>query len=93
MRRAARRDDAEPAIVEALESVGASVQQLSITDGPDLMVGYRSDTFLFEVKTPKVGRLKPGQIEWAKAWKGKPVRVVRTPAEALNAIGVEGTNG
>ena len=40
-RRAARRDDNEAAIVEALRAVGASVEILGNGDGvPDLLVGY-----------------------------------------------------
>lgn len=55
------RDANEPAIVEALVAVGASVQTLHGRSGrPDLLVGWRQENFLLEVKNParKTGRGK-----------------------------------
>lgn len=95
MRRAAKRDENEAAIVEALEAVGATVERLSGASIPDLLVGYRGVTTLMEVKQPAGAKggtshrdLLPGQAAWHAAWRGSPVAVVRTPAEALAAIGV-----
>lgn len=93
MRRAAHRDAAEPVIVQALESVGASVTKLSAKGVPDLLVGYQGATFLLEVKTPGASKggsnakANSGQAEWRAAWRGGVVAVVETPAQALRAIG------
>jgi hypothetical protein len=108
-RRAARRDNAESPIVEALRSVGASVTFVSVPGVPDLLVGYQGRTLLLEVKEPLgpkggnrgrgtgAARLSAGgdgtlsaeQLAWWAEWKGSPPVIVRTPAEALKAIGCE----
>lgn len=93
-RRAARRDDNEAAIVEALTAAGASVTPISAKGAPDLLVGYRGKTRLMEVKRAagprggtSRGELTADQIAWRAAWQGEPPVIVRTPAEALAAIG------
>lgn len=96
MRYPRRRDECEREIVKALRAAGASVEQL---DGrpPDLLVGYRGQTFLLEckdehgvqgrgMKRTKSG-LRPSQDEWWAAWRGAAPIVVTTPHEALAAIG------
>jgi hypothetical protein len=92
LRRAARRDEAEPAIIEALEAVLATVQQISGEGMPDLLVGYRGRTVLLEVKSAG-GRLTPAQEAWLAWWCGSPVVVVTTPAEALAAVGARARVG
>lgn len=103
MRRAANRDASEAAIVAALRGVGASVTLLSQDGVPDLLVGWRGETFLLEVKTasstgrtvrktsggerPDERGLTRAQQVWWAAWTGRPPVIVRTPAEALAAIG------
>ena len=92
MRRGAagkRRDANEPAIIAALRAVGATVEQLSAPDLPDLLVGYCGGNWLMEVKTEK-GKLKPGQERWQEWWRGV-VDVVRSPEEALRRIGIQAT--
>ena len=84
-RLAARRDENEAAIVQALRKAGATVELLSATNIPDLLVGYRGQNFLLEVKTEK-GKLKEGQKNWASHWRGQHA-VVRTVDEALQVIG------
>lgn len=102
-RRAARRDDNEPEIVSALVAVGASVTLVSIDGVPDLLVGFQGRTYQLEVKhlsaTGKTVRRTSGgrrpdergltqdQQDWWAAWRGTPPVIVRTPAEALAAIG------
>jgi hypothetical protein len=86
MRRAARRDDNENAVVEALLAVGATVHRLDETGVPDLLVGFRRQTFLIEVKGPR-GKLTGDQVAWHRGWRGAAAHVVRTPTEALRAIG------
>ena len=83
-----KRDANEPEIIKALLAVGASVEQLPTGRGvPDLLCGYMGMNYLLEVKT-ETGQLNAKQIAWHGSWHGK-VSVVRTPAEALKAIGVE----
>ena len=93
---ARRRDDNEPAIVEALVSVGASVTRLNETGVPDLLVGFEHPleqpnairvTVLMEVKQPKKG-LTPDQVKWFDRWTGDPPVRVETPEDALIAIGL-----
>ncbi len=51
--RAKRRDNNEREIIEALEAAGASVSTIDGDGGePDLLVGYRGETHLLEVKRP-----------------------------------------
>jgi Holliday junction resolvase len=85
-RRAARRDLNEREVIEALKAVGASVVQISETGAPDLLIGFRQQTFLAEVKSPK-GKLTDDQLKWHKAWEGRQVSVIRTVEEALQLIG------
>lgn len=82
---AARRDSNEVAIKGALEAIGATVVQISQKGLPDLLVGFRGDTYLLEVKTAK-GKLTKAQIEFGAAWQGKPVHVVRSVEDALAVL-------
>lgn len=92
---AKRRDKNEPGIVKALVAVGCVVQPLNGTGVPDLLVGFAGRTFLFEVKGPLNSKGKPGshvltpdQETWFAAWQGKPPIIVRSPEDALAAIGL-----
>lgn len=86
-KRAAKRDENEKPIIKALEKVGAIVQQISETDAPDLLVGFRGQNYLLEVKNPdNYGKLRPGQLKWHAVWEGQ-VCTVETIDEALRAIG------
>jgi hypothetical protein len=84
-RRAARRDENEPPIRKAVEALGATWQPLSISGGPDALVGFRGENLLVEVKQPK-GKLRPSQEAWHARWRGAAVIVARTPAEAVAAL-------
>jgi hypothetical protein len=101
VRRAARRDPNEAAIVAALRQAGASVYLLHTP--LDLLVGYRDRATgelrcaLVEVKRPpgprggatRSGqRLNPEQEAFVASWRGQWA-VVTSPAEALRLIGVE----
>jgi Holliday junction resolvase len=70
-------------VVERLRQLGASVARVSGEDTPDLLVGWRGRTYLAEVKTGKA-KLKPGQAEFARTWRGSPVATLRTPQEATD---------
>lgn len=100
--RAKRRDDNEPEVVAALVAAGAVVTRVDGDGVPDLLVGFKGRTFLLEVKLPRGARggltrhrdheggrgdLTAAQVKWWDAWTGAPAHVVRTPAEALAAIG------
>lgn len=82
-------DAAQSAIVAALRKVGATVQSLAdIGRGcPDLLVGFRSRTYLFEVKTARIAQLTQAEAIWHADWRGQPVYVVHDAQEALTYIG------
>lgn len=93
MRRAAKVDANQAEIVAALRKVGATVQSLAATGSgvPDLLVGFRGNTFLIEVKDgrlpPSARELTPDQIEWHVEWRGGACTVVNSVDEALAFIG------
>jgi hypothetical protein len=81
-----KRDANEPEIIKALEAVGATVDQNPIGKGrPDLDVGFRGENYKQEVKMPGCD-LNKAQVYWHNHWEGQ-VDIVRTPQEALEAIG------
>lgn len=88
MRKVANVDANQPVIVEALRKCGALVQHLHQVGGgcPDLLVGFRRRVYLLEVKAG-TGDLTDEQLDWHRLWGTLPVHVVRTPLEALQAIG------
>lgn len=102
-RRKAKRDEAEPDIVSALRLAGATVHHLD--DPVDLLVGFQGINYLLEVKNPlgpKGGcsedgqKLSESQKKFVAEWEGRDVVVVRSPEEALQAIGANprvGTRG
>ena len=95
MRRAARQDANHAAIVEVLRSMGATVCDLSPMGQaqpgcPDLLVGFRHQTYLFEVKDgskpASKKRLTVEQREWHDAWRGAPVVIVESVNAAIVAL-------
>ena len=84
MRRAARRDLAEAAIVEALLSVGCQVEKLQRP--VDLLCHFRHRYYLMEVKTPTshTDPRQKAQRAFCQLWE---VPIVRTPEDALTVIG------
>lgn len=95
VRRAAKVDDNHRDIVRGLRAVGAFVQSLAkVGDGcPDLLVGFRGETFIMEEKNPaqlpSKRRLNERQQAWHRQWVGRPAHVVETLADALRVIGVK----
>lgn len=82
-----KRTDANQAeIVEQLRAIGCTVQDLSgVGRGtPDILVGYRGQNLLMEIKT-KSGRLNPRQVEWFTKWHGQS-SVVTCFEDALQVI-------
>jgi hypothetical protein len=87
-----RTDNNQAEIVRTLKAVGATVLDLSMVGGgcPDLLVGFCGEDHKIEIKNPDArGKLRTSQIIFQEFWKGKPVKVVETPEQALNAIGVK----
>jgi hypothetical protein len=84
------RDANEAEIVRDLLSAGATVVLLepSVPGLPDLMIGYRKQTFLQEVKNPAGrNRVDPAQCKFHRLWRGHPVEIVRDSTESLRHIG------
>ena len=90
MRRAAKVDATQAAIVDALHAAGAFVQSLATVGRgtPDLLVAFRGTWHTLECKS-KGGRLTDDQLVWIDAAHaaGAVVDVVFTPEQALRAIG------
>lgn len=84
---AAKADTNQREIVAVLRAAGATVQHLhSVGDGcADLLVGYKGQNYLLEVKLPGE-ELNKRQWEWHFTWKGD-CSIVRSKNEALAAIG------
>ena len=94
MRRSAKIDANQNDIVNALRKAGATVQSLAANGQgvPDLLVGFKGQTFLFEVKDgskpASARKLTPDQVEWHKAWRGGPLVVVESAEQALSVVGL-----
>ena len=93
MRRAAKVDDNQREIVEALRAAGCVVSiTSSVGHGfPDLAVGRAGKTFLLECKN---GNLPPSRQAltheekiWHINWRGHAA-VVNSPEQALRAVGL-----
>jgi len=93
MKRAARTDANQNAIVNALRGVGASVQILSMVGSGcvDLLIGFRSVNYCAEVKSPDQPlsnrQLTKAEKRWHAEWRGQRA-VIETPDDALRMIGV-----
>jgi hypothetical protein len=94
VRIAAKVDRNQSEIVAALEAVGASVILLHrVGQGcPDLLVGYRMENHLLEVKDgtlpPSARKLTDAQMRLHINWRGGQIAVVESVADALRAIRV-----
>jgi len=90
---AARVDENQKAIAQALRQSGASVAECHAVGAgfPDLCVGWKGQTFLIEIKNPDKPKSKrqltDAQVRWHNQWRGH-VAVVETVREALEAIGI-----
>ena len=83
---AKRTDSNQQEIINALRSIGASVQDLSkVGCGvPDILVGYRGQNHLVEIKADK-NKLTDRQVRWHNEWHGN-VLVIRSLHQALDII-------
>ncbi|HJW74827.1 MAG TPA: hypothetical protein VJ787_04045 [Thermoleophilia bacterium] len=83
MMRHGRRDGTHAEVRQELRDLGASVADTADVgdDFPDLVVGLAGHDFLVEAKAAK-GKLSDGQSEFARTWRGAPVVVLWSRAEA-----------
>jgi hypothetical protein len=86
MRYAARVDENQSAIVQALRDAGAYVWIIGLP--VDLLVGYKDRTLLMEVKTTSKKRLTGLQADFFEKWTGGTLCRVDSPEAALRMIGV-----
>ena len=86
MRRAARVDANQEAVVSALRASGAYVWIIGLP--VDLLVGFRNHTFLMEIKHGPKKRLTALQEDFFANWAGSTLCRVDGPEAALRAIGV-----
>lgn len=95
MRRRARVDANQPALVRELRRIGCSVQSIApLGCGvPDLLVGVGHANWLLEVKDPAQPPsrrvLTPDEQEWHQCWRGQ-VAVIETLEQALRLLGIDG---
>jgi len=86
MRRAARIDGNQEAVVIALRAAGAYVWIIGLP--VDLLVGYKGHTFLVEIKDGPKKRLTALQEAFFAKWAGGTLVRVDGPEAALRMIGV-----
>jgi hypothetical protein len=97
VRRAAKIDANQPEIVAALRKAGALVIPTHMVGGgfPDLVVCFRGQTLLMEVKDgskpPSARLLTPDQLAFHAAWIGGPLSIVQDVEGALRALGLMGS--
>jgi hypothetical protein len=84
VRHGAKRDTNERDIVEYLRRSGCTVDRISGTGVPDLLVGYHGLNILIEVKMPGK-KLRPAQEIWHNGWRGQKA-VVETIDDAASVI-------
>lgn len=89
LRRAARKDNNQTAIIDALKKVGVSVE--IIGKPVDLLLCCRGEVSLMEIKNPDrtsedpESRLTKAQVEFIARWPGK-IHIVRSEEEAIRAV-------
>jgi len=92
MRRDAKVDANQPAIVAALRDTGATVQHLHFVGRgcPDVCVGIDGVNYLFEIKVPghykAEDKLTDAERKWHEEWKGQ-VAIIQTADDALEVMG------
>ena len=86
IRRAARTDANQNAVISALRAAGAYVWIIGLP--VDLLVGYKGHSFLVEVKNGPRKRLTALQEDFFKNWSGSTLARIDGPEAALRMIGV-----
>ncbi len=92
--RARRRVDSNHRqVANTLSAAGALLQTLApVGEGcPDMLVGYRAQLYLLEVKDGTKPRsqcaLTPDEAAWHRVWGSYQVHVVKSAEEALRVVG------
>jgi len=86
-----RTDANHTEIVNALQAIGASVTSLADVGGgcPDLLVGYRGQNMLLEVKDgrkpPSARGLTAAEQKWHDTWRGT-VYIVYSAMDAVTLV-------
>jgi hypothetical protein len=84
MRRAAKVDDNQGAVVDALRRCSVSVEVIG--KPVDLLLCCRGETSLMEVKNPAgKDELTKDQVEFIARWPGK-IHIARSPEEAVRLV-------
>jgi hypothetical protein len=87
MRRAGRRDANEQDIIKAMRAEGAYVKQINDEGLFDLLVSYRGETMLIEVKDgakpPSARRLTEAEQKFHDEWPGSDLYIVNSVEEAI----------
>ena len=86
MRYAARVDANQDQIVSALRAAGAYVWIIGLP--VDLLVGFRGQTFLIEIKSGSKRRFTAIQADFFENWSGSTLCRVDSPEAALRMIGI-----
>ena len=90
MRRAARRDDGEREIIDALRKAGAYVKQVNDEGLADLLVWHGGRTLILEVKDgkkpPSARKLTEAEQKFHNEWPGDNLFIVNSVEEALKVI-------
>ena len=86
IRRAARIDANQTAVISALRAAGAYVWIIGLP--VDLLVGYKGHSFLVEVKNGPRKRLTALQQDFFNNWSGSTLARIDGPEAALRMIGV-----
>ncbi len=77
----AKRDRSEPEVVRTLHGLGFSIWRL---DQPvDLLLGFRGNLWLAEVKTGKA-KFNANQVKFMEEWRGKPVVKLTCASDAID---------
>lgn len=91
MRRAARRDDNEREIIDALRAAGAYVKQINDDGTFDLLVWFAGRCLLIEVKDgkkpPSARRLTEAEQKFHDEYPGNNLFIVNSVEEALALLG------
>ena len=84
-RNSGKRDLSEAAIAHALTKAGCDIEYAERKPW-DLLIGRAGQCYLLEIKG-EAGTLTESQVKFKQKWRGH-YAVVRTPTEALKAIGL-----
>ncbi|MCA8829417.1 hypothetical protein [Hymenobacter pini] len=90
-RTASRVDGNQSTIVAGLRRIGCTVLLThQLKNCFDILVGYRGQTFIMEIKDPSQPpskrKLTEGEEEFRRTWQGSPYHVVETIDQAISIV-------